>query len=63
MTRGKRVHTVAARVDDPVLAEIDRYQRDRERETRVPLTRGLVMLEILERWARERREERDARGR
>lgn len=55
MTRGKRRHTLAARVDDDVLDEVDRYQRERELETRVPLSRGLVMLEILEAWVLVRR--------
>lgn len=52
--RGKREHVVAARVDDALLAEIDRYQREQERETKRPLSRALVLLELLERWAEER---------
>lgn len=59
MTRGKRGHTLALRVDEETLREVDDYQRQREAEARVPLSRGLVLLEIVDGWARSRR---DARG-
>lgn len=54
MTRGKRDNTLALRVDDAMLARLDRYQRDREAEARVPLSRGLILLEIVETALRER---------
>ena len=61
--RGKRMHTVATRVDEDLLQTIDLYQRQRERETRIPLSRGLVVLEILEEWARGRATSGSARAR
>ncbi len=40
-----------ARVDDTTLDVIDEYMREREREARTPLSRSLVVREILEMWA------------
>ncbi len=54
IARGKRMHQVCSRFDDETLEEVDRYQRERERSTRVPLSRSLIVLEIVESWARER---------
>jgi hypothetical protein len=53
----KLLDTISARVDDATLAEIDEYQRQREREARTPLSRSLAVREILESWADERRGE------
>lgn len=43
---GKKVH-LAAKVPEELLAAIDEYQQRREQETRVPLTRSIVVREIL----------------
>lgn len=53
----KLLDTISARVDDATLAEIDEYQRQREREARTPLSRSLAVREILESWADDRRGE------
>lgn len=57
MTRGKRMHQIATRADDALVDELAAYQREYER-VKGPTTRALVVLELLERWARERREAR-----
>lgn len=54
MTRGKRTNTVAVRVDDETLAELDRYQRELETNMRLPMSRSLVLLQLIEGWAEER---------
>lgn len=50
MTRGKRMHQVCARLDEDLLAELDAYQRERERETGIPMSRSLALVEALEAW-------------
>jgi hypothetical protein len=54
---GKRMHQVATRVDEETLDEIDRYQRELEASERRPLSRSLVILDLLVSFAAKRREE------
>lgn len=56
--RGKRMHQVCARIDEGTLDELDRYMRERESATRIPMSRSLAMLELLERWAEDRAADR-----
>lgn len=47
MSSGKLTVSVTVKIDDADAERLDRYQRARERETRVPLSRALVLREIL----------------
>ncbi|MEY5060889.1 MAG: hypothetical protein RIS45_810 [Planctomycetota bacterium] len=60
---GKRMHQVATRVDGDTLDEIDRHMREREAAERRPLSRSLVILDLLVSFAAKRREEAQARSR
>lgn len=63
--REKLTHRVCARLDEATVTEIDAYQRERERTACTPLSRSVVMRELLEAWAQERaraRADRAERG-
>ncbi len=53
--REKLLEQVCTRLSADTVTELDAHVREREREARVPLTRSLVMREIIERWAADRR--------
>ncbi len=42
------------RLPERVVLELEAYQREREMQTMVPLSRALVIREILSAWASER---------
>lgn len=52
----RTMQQVCARLDDATVEELDRYVREREREARVPLSRSLGLREVLDAWARDRRD-------
>lgn len=62
MTREKLLQQVCVRLGDDVVAELDLYVREREREARIPLSRSLGVREILEEWATARRPPKDDDG-
>lgn len=57
--RDKLLERICARIEVDVLEEVDRFMREREREARVPLSRSLVVREILTTWAATRARARD----
>jgi len=50
----KLVAQVNVRLPESVVAELDGHQRERERVAQIPLSRSLVIREILVEWARVR---------
>lgn len=56
MSRGKLTIAVTVKLDDADVKSLDRRMRKRERETGVPLSRALVLRELV----RERLEAEDA---
>lgn len=48
------MHQVCSRFPDEAIDQVDRYMRERERSTRAPFSRSLVVLEIVEDWAHRR---------
>lgn len=48
--RGKLIVTITLKCDELLAEKIDARQRERERETGVPLSRSLIAREILDEW-------------
>lgn len=54
MSREKYLAQVCTRVTLDAADELDRFVRDRMRESGEPSSRALVVRELIEGWARER---------
>lgn len=63
MSRKKLTVAITVKLDDDDLAALDRLVRERERETNVPLSRALVLRELMRERIRKRDSELPQRAR